>query len=189
VFAAAGARVTSYDLSDEQLALDALVARREQLDIRCMQGDMGDLGALADQSFDLVFHPVANVFAPDPCRVWRECHRVLRPGGALLAGFMNPDLFLFDHEIADRSGRLEVCHRLPYSDTASLAGDRLQAKVARNEPLEFSHSLDIQIGGQLAAGFVIRGFYEDGSNDETWVFARHAPVAFATRATKADVAC
>ena len=31
----------------------------------------------------------------------------------------------------------------------------------KGQPLEFGHTLEDQIGGQLEAGFVITGFYED----------------------------
>jgi hypothetical protein len=33
--------------------------------------------------------------------------------------------------------------------------------VNSGEPLEFSHTLDDEIGGQIRAGFVITGFFED----------------------------
>lgn len=184
IFAAAGAHVVSFDLSDEQLAKDRMVAEREGLAIRCIQGDMVDLAVLAAGSFDLVFHPASNVFVPDIAPVWREAHRVLRPGGVLLAGFMNPAVFLFDHAEAEVSGELKVKYRLPYSDVESLAPAELERKLARVEPLEFSHSLDLQIGGQIAAGFVITGFYEDRWLDDSWLFSRFAPVCIATRAVK-----
>ena len=51
---------------------------------------MRDLSMFADESFDLVFHPVSNVFVDEVRPVWREAYRVLRQGGELLAGFMNP---------------------------------------------------------------------------------------------------
>jgi SAM-dependent methyltransferase len=184
IFAAAGAQVTSFDLSDEQLAKDRAVAQREGLALDCVRGDMADLGCFDDCIFDLVFHPASNVFVPDLAPVWRGCHRVLRPGGVLLAGFLNPLVFLFDHDEADRTGTLTVRYRLPYSDLASLAEDALRKKLAANEPLEFSHSLDAQIGGQIAAGFVITGFYEDGWLDDSWLLAQHTPVAIATRAER-----
>jgi len=184
ILAAAGARVVSFDLSDAQLAKDRMVAEREALDVRCVQGDMADLSCLADASFDLVFHPASNVFVPDLAPVWSGCHRVLRPGGALLSGFMNPALFMFDHDEAERTGQLVVRHRLPYSDAASLAKDKLQQKIAAGEPLEFGHTLEQQIGGQIAAGLVITGFFEDGWLDDSWLFGRYAPVAIATRAIR-----
>jgi SAM-dependent methyltransferase len=184
IFAAAGATVVSFDLSDEQLARDRQVAEREGLDVRCVQGDMADLSCFDDGSFDLVFHPASNVFVPDLAPVWREAQRVLRPGGVLLAGFVNPAVFLFDHDEAERTQALVVRHRLPYSDLEGLSPADLQRKVASGDPLEFSHSLDAQIGGQLRAGFTITGFYEDGWLDDSWLFARHSPVAIATRAVR-----
>ena len=52
ILAAAGARVTVLDNSPAQLAQDRLVAEREKLDLRLVEGDMADLSAFADQSFD-----------------------------------------------------------------------------------------------------------------------------------------
>ena len=63
IFAAAGARVTSFDNSATQLAKDRLVAEREGLEVRFEQGDMADLSRFDDASFDLIFHPVSNVFS------------------------------------------------------------------------------------------------------------------------------
>jgi hypothetical protein len=111
-------------------------------------------------------------------------HRVLRPGGELLAGFMNPATYLFDDDESERTGVLTVRYDLPYSDLASLPPSELRAKMERGEPLEFSHSLEDQIGGQIEAGFVITGFYEDHWFDDTWLFSTRSPVAAATRAQK-----
>ena len=110
---------------------------------------------------------------------------MLRPGGVLLAGFMNPALFMFDHDQADATGVLTVRHALPYSDLHSLAPAELQRRLDQGEPLEWSHSLDAQIGGQIAAGFALTGFYEDRWFDDSWPFSTHCPVSMATRALKA----
>ena len=61
LFAAAGAQVTSFDNSSAQLAKDEYVALRDGLDIAYEQGDMA-LSRFDDESFDLIFHPVSNVF-------------------------------------------------------------------------------------------------------------------------------
>ena len=58
IFSAAGAVVTSFDQSSEQLNKDALVAQREGLTIECVQGDMADLSVFDDASFDVIFHPI-----------------------------------------------------------------------------------------------------------------------------------
>ncbi|MCF7687738.1 MAG: class I SAM-dependent methyltransferase [Cephaloticoccus sp.] len=188
LFAAAGARVTSFDNSDEQLALDKLVADREGLEVRILQGDMANLSLFADASFDLIFHPVANVFVPDVLPVWRECARVLRPGGRLLAGFMNPAFFWFDHDEAEKTGKLEVKYRLPYSDLTSLPPARLAAHLAGISILEFGHSLDDQIGGQIKAGLVVTGFFEDDWSDEATPLNRYGPMYIATLSQRLPMA-
>jgi SAM-dependent methyltransferase len=182
VLAAAGARVTVFDNSPRQLAQDELVARREGLDLRTVLGDARDLGAFADASFDLVFHPVSNLFIPELAPVWRECHRVLRPGGALLSGFVNPDIFLFDAESLEQRGELIVRHRLPYSDLTHLTAAERERLWGADAPLEYSHTLTDQLGGQLAAGFVITGFTEAPHHADAT--AGWLPGYFATRAVK-----
>ncbi len=44
--------------------------------------------------------------------------------------------------------------------------NELQEKIKNKVPLEFGHSLESQIGGQIKAGLGINGFYEDISNYE-----------------------
>jgi len=106
VLAAAGANVTVFDNAPKQLEQDRSVAERESLVIKTVEGDMADLSMFANSSFDLIIHPVSNIFVPDVNPVWAEAFRILRPGGALLSGFMNPALFLFDHDETMRTGVL-----------------------------------------------------------------------------------
>ena len=181
-FAAAGASVTVLDNSPRQLAQDRLVAEREALDLETLQGDMRDLSAFADESFDLVFHPVSNLFVPEVGPVWNEAFRVLRSGGALLAGFLNPVVYVFDLELADDTGEVRVRYELPYADAESKTEEEVRRQMERGEPLEFSHTLEDQIGGQIDAGFVIAGFYEDRHRDDP--IAAFMPTYGATRATK-----
>ena len=183
VLAAAGANVTVLDNSPKQLAQDRLVAERDSLTLETVQGDMADLSRFDDESFDLVFHPVSNLFAPDVRPVWAEAFRVLRRGGSLLAGFLNPAVYIFDLELADREGELRVRHTLPYADAISLSEEEVRQQVERGEPLEFGHPLEDQIGGQLDAGFLIAGFYEDRHGDDDPI-AAHMPTLIATRAIK-----
>ncbi len=160
ILAAAGARVTIFDNSPQQLAQDRFVATREGLTIETEQGDMADLTRFADATFDLIVHPCSNLFVPAVRPVWQECYRVLRPGGLLLSGFCNPANYIFDQKLADEQ-ILQVRHALPYSDLTSLSAEERQQYMDDEQPLEFSHTLDDQIGGQLDAGFVLTGFYED----------------------------
>lgn len=184
VLAAAGAVVTSLDASAEQLAKDRFVAGRDGIALQCAQGDMSDLSCFATASFDLVFHPCSNLFVADVLPVWRECARVLRPGGALLAGFMNPVYFLFDHDDAARSGELRVVHPQPYGDLAHAGEARVRGKVDRGEALVFGHALEQLIGGQLRAGLAMQDLYEDRWNAEATLLDRYSPTFIATSALK-----
>ena len=185
VLAAVGARVTVLDNSPRQLAQDRLVAKRRSLIIKTVEGDMADLATFSGASFDLVVHPVANVFVPDVRPVWAEAFRVLRHGGVLLSGFNNPAYYLFDYQFAEGTGILQVKHKLPYSDETSLTEAERQQVIDEGRPLEFSHTLADQIGGQLNAGFLISGFYEDAFPEaEDDLLSAYMPTFIATRANK-----
>ncbi|MGE5776240.1 MAG: class I SAM-dependent methyltransferase [Chloroflexota bacterium] len=181
VLAAVGAHVTVLDNSPAQLKQDQLVAERESLPLRAVEGDAADLSAFADASFDLVFNPVSTVFMPDVRAVWRECARVLRPGGILMAGFMNPVHYIFDLYKADE-GILEVSHSIPYSDLTSLSKEDLEEYLEKGLPLEFGHSLTDLLGGQCEVGFVITNMYEDYMLDSP--LHNYHPNYLATRAEK-----
>lgn len=184
ILAAAGARVTSLDLSEEQLARDREVADREGLELKTLRGSMTDLSAFPDAHFDLVFHSISNLFVPKIRPVWGECFRVLKPGAALLAGFMNPAFFLFNHDEALESGELKVCYPQPYSDLTSLTDDEEAAVREDRQTMEFGHSLEDQIGGQLAAGFFLAGLFEDHWDDAATPLNVYMPTSIATRAVK-----
>jgi ubiquinone/menaquinone biosynthesis C-methylase UbiE len=181
VFAALGANVTIFDNSPAQLDRDEEVAAREGLSIRTVEGDMRNLSVFADETFDLVFHPVSNVFCPETRPVWREAYRVLRRGGLLLAGVANPVYYLFGTTLEDQQ-TLTVRYSIPYSDLEAFNQEELQAYMDDGTPFEFGHTLTDQIGGQTDAGFAITGFYEDICPDSP--ISKYHPAYIATRAIK-----
>lgn len=179
ILAAAGANITVLDNSPKQLAKDAEVAVREGLNLRTVLGDMRDLSAFDDAQFDVIVNPVSNVFCPDLTPVWAETFRVLSPGGTLMVGFMNPDVYIFDEVALDRR-ELRVSHRLPFSSL-----DLSEIERMRNYgdgPVEYSHSMTTQVGGQLAAGFRLTHLIEAPHHED--ITAQHLPAYFATRALK-----
>ena len=185
LLAAAGAVVTVVDNSPRQLAQDRFVAERDGLSIETVEGDMGDLSMFADETFELIVHPCSNCFVPAVRPVWRECYRLLRGGGILVAGFANPIRYLFDDERM-QNGSLEVTHRIPYSDLDDLAAADLQRLMVEPlAPVEFGHTLNDQLGGQLDAGFLLTSVYEDRyPADENDPLSQYIDNFMATRAIK-----
>jgi len=182
VLSALGANVTVFDNSPAQLKQDQLVAERESLSLKTIEGDAADLFVFAEESFDLVFNPCSTVFMQDVRTVWKECARVLRTGGILMTGSMNPIHYIFDIFKADEEGVLEVKYSIPYSDQNSLSNEDLSKYTEEGLPLEFGHSLTDLLGGQLDAGLVITDMYEDYMNDSP--LHKYHPSYIATRAVK-----
>lgn len=142
---------------------------------------MSDLSAFSDAAFDLIVHPVSNLFVPEIRQVWQEAFRVLRPGGILMSGFLNPVQYIFDRTLADK-GVFEVKYQLPYSDTSSLLPEEHAEAFGAESPLEFSHTLEDQIGGQLKVGFLLTHLYESKRRGDP--LADFFPSYIVTRACK-----
>lgn len=185
ILAAAGATVTVLDASEGQLEQDRLVAAREGLALSTIRGDMRDLSVFPDESFDIIFHPISNLYVPDIRPVWKECYRTLRKGGRLLASFYNPVVFVGDRDPQWREqGLIRPIYALPYADTEDMETNELEAKVERGEALVYGHSLTDQIGGQTEAGFRIAGFAEARAPAPRFVIDQYLPTFLATLALK-----
>lgn len=181
LLAAAGARVTVVDVSPAQLERDREIARRESLELRTLPADMRDLPMLADSSFDLIINPTSVCYIADPERAWQEAARLLRPGGSLLAGMILPHHFLFDPIARDR-GQLDLVYQIPYCDLD--LPEAVRERVLSDErPIEFGHSLETLISGQLRAGLCLTGFYTDRWGDSDPLSDR-IDVFAATRVSK-----
>ncbi len=179
VFTPLGADCTVLDYSERQLDREREVAKREGYEINIVRADMTKRFPFGDGSFDIIFHPVSNCYVEDVYHVWNECHRVLKPGGILLAGMDNGFNFMVE-DFAVRP--LVIANKLPFNPL-KMDAERRQKMIDNYEGLQFSHTFDEQIGGQLKAGFVITGAYED-FNNEPDAIADGIPSYWATRAIK-----
>ncbi|HAT4125622.1 TPA: class I SAM-dependent methyltransferase [Clostridium perfringens] len=182
IFSALGADVVVFDNSKEQLYKDEMVSKRDNLKIKLEYGDMRDLSRFNNETFDLIFHPISNCFVDNIEQVWNECYRVLDIGGTLISGFINPLVYIFDLYEWEKNNKLVVKNTIPYSDIEQLPKEQLEERLNNKDTLEFGHSLQSQIGGQIKAGFIIDGFYEDILGEG--LLDKHISSYIATKAIK-----
>jgi len=174
IFTALGAKCTVLDYSENQLESERMVSEREGYEINIVKADMTKRLPFEDETFDIIFHPVSNCYVEDVYHVWNECFRVLKKGGILLAGMDNGLNYL-----VDESNPLLIVNRLPYNP---LKNEELYKQCIQNDgSVQFSHTMEEQIGGQLKAGFTLTDLYEDTDNDG---IGEYIPNFIATRSIK-----
>lgn len=176
IFAALGAECTVLDYSQKQIESELLVAQREGYAIDAIRADMTQPLPFDDNEFDLVFHPVSNCYIEDVMHVWHECYRILKPSGRLMAGLDNGINFLFEEE-----NEREIKYRLPFNP---LRDQKLLEALAKADcGVQFSHTLEEQIRGQLKVGFKLLDLYED-TNGSGFLHDFGVPTFWATLAAK-----
>ena len=175
VFAAMGCACTVLDYSEAQIASEVMVAEREGYEIRAVRADMTRPLPFEDGAFDLIFHPVSNCYVEDVLPIWRECFRVLAPGGRLLAGLDNG----FNYVVDDDEER--IVRGLPFNPLRDPS--LIPEKDLSEWGVQFSHTLDEQVRGQIQAGFRLLDLYED-TNGEGRLHELGIPTFWATCAEK-----
>lgn len=153
IMAALGGKCTVLDYSARQLESEKMVSQREGYQIEIVHADMTAPLPFPDESFDLIIHPVSNCYIEDVMHVWNECMRILKPGGRLMSGLDNGTNFAFNAE----TGILE--NKLPVNPLRD--GIPLETLQAAGDGVQFSHTLEEQIRGQLKVGFRLLDLYED----------------------------
>ena len=175
VFAALGADCTVLDYSERQLASERMVAQREGYEISIIRADMTKRLPFEDDSFDLIFHPVSNCYVEEVCPIFRECFRVLKSGGILLSGLDNGINYITgeDEKI--------IVNTLPSNPLKNPEHRKLLEDTDCG--MQFSHTIEEQIGGQLKAGFILTDLYGD-TNGEGYLHEHNIETFIATRAIK-----
>jgi Methylase involved in ubiquinone/menaquinone biosynthesis len=175
ILAAMGAKCTVFDYSQKQLDAEKMVAKRENYSIEIIKGDMTKTLPFDDESFDFIIQPVANCYIENVQHVWNESFRILKKGGRLLAGMDNGVNYIFDED------ETHVCHKLPFNP---LKDKQLQKDFPLDDNgIQFSHTLEEQLRGQLKAGFRLVDLYED-TNTEGKLAEYNVPTFWASYAVK-----
>lgn len=175
IFTALGAKCTVLDYSKKQLLSEKEVAMRENYEIKMIRADMTKPLPFEDESFDLIFHPVSNSYIEDVLPLWKECFRVLKKGGILLSGLDNGINYLFDEE------ETTIMNKLPFNPLKNK--EQYKDSIKNDWGIQFSHTIEEQVGGQLQAGFVITDIYHD-TNGSGKLHEFNVPCFYATRAIK-----
>ena len=161
LYATAGAEVTVVDISGEMLELDRLAAGRYGFEVKTIQANMQHMPMLADQSFDLVIHPVSTCYVPDIAPVFREVSRVLRPGGLYVSQHKQP-VSLQSSLAPMANGNYEVRHEYYRSSAVPPASETTRAaqRLREHRAIEYLHRWEQIVGGMCRAGFVIEDLVE-----------------------------
>ena len=175
IFAALGADCTVFDFSSKQIEGDRIVSEREGYQIRIIQGDMTKPLPFDDEEFDIVFHPVSNCYVEEVRPIWKECYRVLKHGGLLIAGTDHYVNYLVDDE------EEKIINTIPFNPLKN--SEQMKQLQDSDAGVQFSHSLEEQIGGQLEAGFRLLNIYED-TNGEGRLHEMGIPTFLAMRSYK-----
>lgn len=175
IFSALGASCTVLDYSREQCNSERLVAQREGYEIQILQADMTKPLPFEDESFNLIFHPVSNCYVEEVEPIFRECYRVLKKGGIFLGGYDLGINYLFDED------ETVVKYSLPFNPLKD--PERYKMMMDNDFGIQFSHTLEEQIGGQLKAGFALTDLYED-TNGAGHLHDLNVPSYIATRCIK-----
>lgn len=153
IFAALGAICTVLDYSKKQIETEEMVAKREGYSIKTVVADMTEPLPFENESFDIIFHPVSNCFIEKVEPVFKECYRVLKKGGIFVGGFDNGINYLVDKD------ETKIINKMPFNPLKN--EDQYKQLMDIDDGIEFSHTIEEQIGGQLAAGFILTDLYED----------------------------
>lgn len=177
ICAALGARCTVLDYTPAQLDNERRVAEREGYNITCIHADMTQPLPFPNASFDIIIHPVSNCYVRDVLPIWHECFRVLRPGGRLLSGLDNGISYM-----ADAEGE-RIINALPFDPLVN--PEHARQLALDDGGVQFSHTAEEQLRGQLQAGFILRDLYED-TYAEGRLHDLNIPTFWATLAIKPE---
>ena len=168
-FAGMGARVTSVDISAEQLQVARQRADELGLDVQFLEADVTNLGGLESAACDLVYtggH--VGVWVSDLRAYYREAVRILREGGLFLVNEYHP----FRRIWKDQDTSLEIQYSYfdkgPHDyrvseDHANAPGDMKQ--------FEFHWTVSQYLNAVVEQGVELIRFEEIGDGPEEWEYA------------------
>lgn len=167
LLACAGAKVTVIDISKKMLDKDREIAKKEDLQIEIVKGNICDLSMFSNDNFDYIINPPSLMYIPELNIVFKECYRVLKNDGVFIMMAPNPINYICDYMDDEQGGYYKAVHRMPFCSK----------DYDDSDWIEYGHTMEEYLGGLIACGFLINGYMECQGNDIT-------ELHFMTRAIK-----
>lgn len=177
-FGLLGANVTVLDISDLMLERDREASFHHGYKVKTIQGDMRDLSALNDNSFDIVWQSYSLNYSPVVAPVFDGVQRILRPHGIYRLAIHNPFGFAISSNWSGLgyplTGRYidgeEVTYYQPIWKIEQADG----TIVSLPTPKLFRHNLSTVLNNLAQRGFSllhIEEWMREGENPEpgTWI--------------------
>jgi SAM-dependent methyltransferase len=169
VFALSGmrAKVTSVDISEQQLDVARQRAAELGLHVEFVRADVVDLSGLGDATFDVVYtggH--VAVWVSDLRRYYREAARILKPDGLLIVSEYHPFRRVWRRSASSLEIGFNYFDRGPHRFEA--AADVLYAEPGELQQFEFHWTVADYITAILASGCQLVHAEEFGDAVKDW---------------------
>jgi SAM-dependent methyltransferase len=168
-----GAKVTSVDISEQQLNVARNRAAALGLQVDFVRADVVDLSALHDETYDLVYtggH--VAVWVSDLWRYYGEAVRILKPAGLLIVSEYHPFRRVWKKSPSHLEVGFGYFDRGPHR--SEVAPDVLYAAPGELEQFEFHWTIADYISAMLSSGCQLIHAEEFGETSDSW---ERAPVA------------
>lgn len=130
--ATAGAKTIAIDPDPERISAVRAAAQKAEIHIECHNNQLADLGDITSASVDLVLSVHSLDRVDDMSRLFRQVHRVLKPGASFVVALPHPVSAMFD-----RDGNVEA----PYGATQPTWSELYMAFERTNFHIDALHEL------------------------------------------------
>ncbi|MHB8671444.1 MAG: class I SAM-dependent methyltransferase [Acidimicrobiales bacterium] len=136
-FARQGGISIGVDFSAEQLAYARRLSDQEGIKVELHQSDLAELAFIRADTIDLAFSAYAFDWVEDLARVFRQVHRVLKPGAALVFSLTHPAFRMVEPE-PDPGSDEPLAVKRSYFDTSP----RVRTPMEGLELVEYPHTMN-----------------------------------------------
>jgi len=151
-FAKQGAKCTGVDISKEQLEYAEELAKKNNVSVKFVQGDIQTLKQFKSSDYDIVFSAFALQYIPDLGKCFKEVYRALRKKGVLVLGLSHP----FYDAISPKTMKITR----NYNKAGKFVNIETWPDGSKHKFVEFLHKISEVTDGLIDSGFVLEKVIE-----------------------------